>query len=220
LNPLIHLTSIQKSYDGKIALDLDKLTIHLGRLYILSGPNGSGKSTLLSIMALLTKPDQGEMVFADKLITWKQSELNFLRKKVTLLHQSPYLFVGTVSGNVAFGLKARGISGEELRHAVADSLALAGLTGFEDRNVRQLSGGEARRVALARALALKPELLLLDEPLANADQESAEILEQLIASLPAQGTTVVMSSHDPLHGERMEGDEIRLLSGRIENAIC
>lgn len=209
------LTSIRKYYGDKLALELDELTLEPGHLYILTGPNGSGKSTLLNILALLSKPEQGEVVFDGERVTWKNSELNLLRKKVTLLHQSPYLFSGTVSANVAFGLKARGISGEELHRAVADSLELVGLKGFEERNVRQLSGGEARRVALARALALRPEMLLLDEPLANVDQESAQVVEQLIASLPDLGTTVVISTHDPHQNERLEGDVIQLLGGRL-----
>lgn len=214
------LKSIQKRYGDKIALELDELTLLPGRLYILAGPNGSGKSTLLNILALLTRPERGDMFFAGKRVTWKSGELGLLRKKVTLLHQSPYLFSGNVFCNVAFGLKARGIKADELERAVAAALEQVGLKGFEERNVRQLSGGESRRVALARALALKPEILLLDEPLANVDQESAEVVERLIASLPAEGTTVVMSSHDPYHEERLECDVIRLMSGRLELKSC
>jgi tungstate transport system ATP-binding protein len=210
------LKSIQKRYGDTIALELQELTLLPGRIYILTGPNGSGKSTLLNILALLTKPEQGEVLIGGKRVNWLSRELIPLRKKVTLLHQSPYLFAGTVFGNVAFGLKARGIAGEELHRVVADSLAQVGLAGFGERNVRQLSGGETRRVALARALALKPEILLLDEPLANMDTESAHVVETLIAALPGRGTTVVMSSHDPLHEERLEGDTIRLQCGRLE----
>lgn len=210
------LKSIQKHYGRKIALELQELNILPGRIYILTGPNGSGKSTLLNILAFLTRPELGEVSFAGEQIAWSRQELNVLRKKVTLLHQSPYLFTGTVLDNLAFGLKTRSVSGKELRKSVADALALVGLACFEERNVSQLSGGEARRVALARALALKPEILLLDEPLAHVDRESAEVIEHLIASLPAQGTTVVMSTHDPLQNQRLGGEVIQLLSGRLE----
>jgi len=213
------LTSVQKCYGDKIGLELKKLVLWPGRLYILTGPNGSGKSTLLNILALLSKPDQGELLYAGKRITWTSHELNLLRKKITLMHQSPYFFAGTVFDNVAFGLRARGVSGEELRHSVADSLALVGLIRFEERNVSQLSGGEARRVALARALAAKPELLLLDEPLTHVDTESAQAIEQLIASLPAQGTTVVMSTHDSQQNNRLGGEMVRLLGGRLEQTF-
>lgn len=216
MNAQLLLTSVQKCYGNKIGLELKKLALWPGRLYILTGPNGSGKSTLLNILALLSKPERGELIYAGERITWKSRELSLLRKKVTLMHQSPYLFAGTVFDNVAFGLKTRGVSGEELRRSVAESLALVGLNGFEGRNVTQLSGGEARRVALARALAAKPELLLLDEPLAHVDKESAEVIEKLIASLPARGTTVVMSTHDQHQNDRLGGERIELLGGRLE----
>jgi len=213
-----HLRSIEKSYGGKIAVQVEELIIWPARLYTLIGPNGSGKSTLLNILAFLTRPEQGEMLFADRRITWNKTELGLLRKNITLLHQSPYLFSGTVFSNVAFGLKVRGKSGERLRHSVAEALALVGLAGFEARNVRQLSGGEVRRVALARSLAIKPGILLLDEPLANMDEESTVLVERLIASLPAHGTTVVMSTHDAQQADRMESDVVQLLDGRLEQA--
>jgi tungstate transport system ATP-binding protein len=213
-----NLTSVKKYYGSRIALDIEELTLWPGRLYVLTGPNGSGKSTLLSILAFLAKPDQGEMLFAHDRVTWKTEELSVLRRKITLLHQAPYLFGGTVSSNVAFGLKTRGLKGMELQRAVSDSLKLVGLAGFEHRKVGQLSGGEAQRVALARALALKPEALLLDEPLANVDKTTVSILESLIASLPSQGTTVVMSTHDPRLGRSLNGHVLRLLDGGLEPA--
>ncbi|MFB3813368.1 MAG: energy-coupling factor ABC transporter ATP-binding protein [Terriglobales bacterium] len=205
-----------KSYRGKSVLNVDELTLLAGRLYILMGANGSGKSTLLNILAFLMRPDGGDIVFEGEPVTWKKPELNALRRRVTLLHQFPYLFGGTVFSNVAFGLKLRDVAGEKLQQAVADSLALVGLSGFEERHVRQLSGGEGRRVAIARALAIAPHILLLDEPLANVDEDSARVIESLIASLPGRGITVVMSTHDLHQGDRMEATTIRLCNGRLD----
>lgn len=216
MNAHLLLTSVQKRHGDKISLELKKLALWSGRLYILTGPNGSGKSTLLNILALLSKPERGEILYAGERVTWNSRSLSLLRKRITLMHQSPYLFTGTVFDNVAFGLKARGVAGDELQSSVADSLAQVGLCRFAARDVEQLSGGEARRVALARAIALKPEMLLLDEPLAHVDKESAEIIERLIASLPARGTTVVMSTHDSQQRERLGGEEIQLCGGRLE----
>jgi tungstate transport system ATP-binding protein len=213
--PQFNLTSVRKRFGERVVLDVERLLLWSGRLYILTGPNGSGKSTLLSILAFLTKPDHGDLLFSGELVTWAADELSLLRKRVTLLHQFPYLFDGTVFGNVAYGLKVRGIRSEALRRSVDDSLELVGLNGFDERNVGQLSGGETRRVALARALVLNPDILLLDEPLANVDKESADLLERLIAFLPSNGTTVVMSTHDPHQGERLKGEVIRLLDGRV-----
>jgi tungstate transport system ATP-binding protein len=216
VTPQYKLAALRKSYGNRLALDIDELALLPGRLYILSGPNGSGKSTLLNILAFLMKPDGGEVAFAGNPVTWKNEELFLLRRRVTLLHQAPYLFGGSVFGNLAFGLKAREIKREKLRQAVSEALRLVGLAGFEQRNIKQLSGGEAQRVALARALVLNPEVLLIDEPLASVDKASTGVLETVIASLPARGTTVVMSTHDQFAGQRLNGKLIRLLEGRLE----
>jgi tungstate transport system ATP-binding protein len=216
--PQFYLTSIRKCYGAKVALTVPELELCSGHLYLLTGPNGSGKSTLLNILAFLTTPDEGDIQFAGDRVTWKKENLTRLRKRVTLLQQSPYLFSGNVFENVAYGLRIRGIPLEIVRRSASDSLARVGLDGFQSRNVLHLSGGEARRVALARALVLKPEVLLLDEPLANVDTDITSILEPLIASLAAEGTTVVMSTHDPQQSVRLQGSVIRLLDGALEQA--
>jgi tungstate transport system ATP-binding protein len=211
---MYRLQSIRKRYGSNVALDVEELTIAEGRLYTLTGANGAGKSTLLSILAFLTPPTSGEIFYAGNRVDWNHGSVEEYRRKVTLLHQSPYLFVGSVHDNVAFGLKVRGIPGEEQRRIVDRALDGVGLQGFRDRKARELSGGEAQRVAMARALALNPEVLLLDEPLANIDRETAGLLETVIASLPARGTTVVMTTHDPDHPGRLNGESIHLEGGR------
>jgi len=211
---MYRLHSIRKCYGPNVVLDIEELTIVEGRLHTLTGANGAGKSTLLNILAFLTPPTAGEIFYAGKRVDREHGSLEELRKKVTLLHQSPYLFGGTVYANVAFGLKARGIQGEEQRQRADKALDIVGLRGFRERKARELSGGEAQRVAMARALALKPEVLLLDEPLANIDRETTGLLETVIVSLPAQGTTVVMTTHDPAHSGRLNGEAILLERGR------
>jgi len=211
---MYRLQSIRKCYGSNVALDIEELTIAEGRLYTLTGANGAGKSTLLSILAFLAPPTSGEIFYAGKRVDRDHGSVEEYRRKVTLLHQSPYLFGGSVDDNVAFGLKVRGIRGEELRRRIDEALDVVGLRGFRDRKARELSGGEAQRVAMARALALKPEVLLLDEPLANIDRETTGLLEAVIASLPAQGTTVVMTTHDPDHPGRLNGESIFLEGGR------
>ena len=211
---MYRLQSIRKRYGSNVALDIEELTIAEGRLYALTGANGAGKSTLLNILAFLAPPTSGEIFYAGKRVDWKHGSVEECRRKVTLLHQSPYLFGGSVRDNVAFGLKVRGIRGEEQGRIVDRALADVGLQGFRDRKARELSGGEAQRVAMARALALAPEVLLLDEPLANIDRETAGLLETVIASLPARGTTVIMTTHDPDHPGRLNGESIVLEGGR------
>jgi tungstate transport system ATP-binding protein len=209
----LRLAQVEKRYGARVALQLDELTIAGGRLHALTGPNGSGKSTLLNVLALLLRPERGRMWLGEEEVTWRAAQLQALRRRVTLMQQSPYLFSGTVAANLAFGLKARRQNGGHIQAAISRALETVRLAGFERRNVRELSGGEARRVALARALVLEPEVLLLDEPLANLDEESTGIIERLIAGLPAQGTTVVMATHDLEQARRLATDVIRLMDG-------
>jgi tungstate transport system ATP-binding protein len=215
---LYRLRSVTKRYGSNVAVDIDALTIPAGRLYTLTGANGAGKSTLLGILAFLTPPTTGEIFYAGERIDWKSDIVRNRRRKVTLLHQSPYLFRGTVFRNVAYGLKARGAAGETMLRAVNRALETVGLDRFGDRDARELSGGEAQRVAMARALALEPEVLLLDEPLANIDRETAVLLETVIAALPSRGTTVVMTTHDPDPPARWGGGSIVLEGGKVAHA--
>jgi tungstate transport system ATP-binding protein len=215
VKPLYTLRRLTKSHGARTVLAVEHLALEAGRLYTLTGANGAGKSTLLQILAFLSPPSGGELLFRGEPAAWKNGALRRLRREVTLLHQAPYLFATSVLANVAFGLKVRGVRGEEQRRWVEEALELVGLAGFGARRARELSGGEAQRVAMARALALRPAVLLLDEPLANVDRESAAILERVIASLPEAGTTVVLTTHDPLHPDRLGSETIRLEAGRL-----
>jgi tungstate transport system ATP-binding protein len=214
-NTVYRLASVEVRFGLRLALDIDELKITAGRPHILMGPNGSGKSTLLSVLAFLRKPDHGCVAFSGTPVSWTRKELGSLRKCITLLHQQSYLFSGTVMANVGFGLRLRGAKKEEIRRSVGQTLATVGLAGFETRDAAHLSGGEARRVALARALACRPQVLLLDEPLAHVDQESADIIEELITAQSRDGTTIVMSSHDEHIPERLPSRVIRLKEGRM-----
>ena len=211
----LRLASLQVRFGQRLALDVDRLSIAEGGLHLLMGPNGSGKSTLLGVLALLRRPDSGHLAFGEVPVNWSRKQLGKLRKQVTLLHQQSYLFAGSVMANVGFGLRLRGAEREEVRHRVKDTLALVGLAGFETRNAAQLSGGEARRVALARALACRPKVLLLDEPLAHVDQESADVIENLIAAQSRDGTTIIMANHDDRVAARLPSRVVRLKDGRI-----
>lgn len=215
MQPLLTLCDIEKRFGDRIALTMDYLSIMSGRLYLLNGPNGSGKSTLLQLMAFLELPERGQLLLDGQPVSRLGAATHQARQQVTLLHQNPYLIKGTVFDNVAYGLRLRGVTGAALQQRVAQALAQVQLMGFAQRDACRLSGGESRRVALARAVACAPRLLLLDEPLANLDQESAQLLEHVIAALPGLGTTVVISSHDAGQAERLGADTIRLEQGRL-----
>jgi len=216
MEPVYRLESVTRRYDGKVALAVPSLALFEGRLYLLAGPNGAGKSTLLSILAFLLPPSGGGVFYRGARIEAGTSNAFRVRREVTLLHQSPYLFDDTVFGNIAFGLSVRGTRGDDLRRKVADALDSVGLGGFERRNARLLSVGEAQRVAMARALALSPRILLLDEPLASVDRETADLLREVIAALPQTGTTVMMATHGDENLAGAGFEILRIEDGRIE----
>lgn len=190
------LENLQVRYGDRLALDVERLDIEEGSILGLEGPNGSGKSTLLRVLAFLEAPSRGTVSF--KGIPAASSDLLQLRQQVTLLLQDPYLLRTSVFENVAFGLRARGIR-QGLRERVFHSLELVGLDprDFSHRSWTSLSGGEARRVALASRLAIRTPVLLLDEPTAGVDKGSVALLKS--AALKAReewGATLVVVSHD------------------------
>lgn len=200
---------------GNFKLDVPHLVLQAGHMYVLRGENGSGKSTLLRLLALLQPPQTGIFRFAGDPIGWRSDRLQCLRQRITLLEQNPWLFIGSVEKNLAFGLKLRGVRGNELRQKIDWALDIVGLNGFQKRRAKELSGGETRRVALARALCLQPQLLLLDEPTANLDVGQVEALEKFLLSLPQQGMTLVIASHDSGQAKRLGGKVITMENGRL-----
>lgn len=172
--------------------------IHLalapGDIVGLLGPSGSGKSTLLRIIAGLVTPDAGR-VFIDghDVTAWPTH-----RRGVGMVFQDDQLFTHTdVAGNVAFGLRMQHEAADVRRRRITEVLDLVGLAGFEERSVIGLSGGEAKRVAVARSLAPRPRVLLLDEPLTGLDRALHDRLGvDLAAIMRSEGTTVVLVTHD------------------------
>ncbi len=194
-NLAYYLKDIRHYYRNVKVLDIDELKIEKGSITGLIGPNGSGKSTLLKLLVFAQKPTFGQIFYKGRL------EFPFspiVQSKVTLLTQKPYLLKRTVFENIAYGLKIRKET-EQLEKRVKKALLNVGLDyqKFAHRKWLELSGGEVQRVAMAARLILKPEVLLLDEPVASVDTESAKLIRQ--AFLRARnnwGATLVIASHD------------------------
>ena len=192
---LYHIQNVDHYYGTKQVLSIDDVSIPEAAIIGLIGPNGSGKSTLLKLMGFLEEPTYGSIFFKGRKTGPFSSDTRF---KVTLLPQEPYLMQRTVFENVAYGLKIRSDL-KRLKSRVEDAMLQVGLApeSFARRRWSALSGGEAQRVALAARLLLKPEVLLLDEPTANVDTDSARLIRK--ASLKARdewGTTLVVATHD------------------------
>jgi len=209
-----YLRNIHHYYGNTKVLDIDDLQIEKGSITTLIGPNGSGKTTLLKLLAFAQKPTTGQIFYKGR------PELPFsstVRSKVTLLTQKPYLLKRTVFDNIAYGLKIRKETGF-LEERVKTALSNVGLDyqNFASRKWHELSGGEAQRVAMAARLILKPEVLLLDEPIASVDTKSAKLIRK--ASLKARnnwGTTLVIASHDLQWLYSISDRQLSIFNGNI-----
>lgn len=208
------LSHITKAYGGRTILEGCSYTFEKTGTYALMGPNGSGKSTFLRMCALLEEPDNGEVSFySGQSVVEKNIGL---KRRITLVLPSVGVFNATVARNVAYGLKVRGMRHKEMMERVSKTLEIVGLSHKKNQNALTLSSGEAQRLGIARAMAIEPEFLFLDEPTASIDRENTGIIEDMILKLRSEGmTTVIIATHDPGQAERL-GDRILMLrDGRL-----
>jgi len=208
---LVEVIGLHHRYGPRPILQDINLSIDRGEVFALIGPTGAGKTTLLRIMDLLEVPSAGEIYFDGKYVPRSGRQRFAIRRRMSFIHQKPHVFNLSVCDNVACGLRWRREKKNKVVGKVGRILEMVGLKGYENRNARTLSGGEAQRVALARSLVLEPDLLLLDEPTANLDPVSAEKIEQLISQVARQGnTTMIMATHDMAQGQLL-ADRIGVL---------
>jgi len=212
--PLLRIDAVEKRFGGVVAVDALSLEIRAGEFFALLGPSGCGKTTLLRMLAGFESPDRGRILLDGQDI----AALLPHQRPVNMMFQNYALFPHlSVAGNIAFGLKRAGLPKAEIESRVAEMVALARLEGMERRRPDQLSGGQQQRVALARALARRPQLLLLDEPLAALDKKLRESTQlELMALQRRLGTTFVVVTHDQDEAMTM-ADRIGVMeSGRLE----
>ena len=195
--PSLQISNLAFAYpDGNQALFGVNLTINKGERVALLGPNGAGKTTLVMHMNGIHPTMQGEVRVAGELVDVKNKDsLKSIRSKVGIVFQDPddQLFMPTVGEDIAFGPFNMGIRGDELNAVVDEALTQVGMLEFKDRAPHHLSFGQRRRVAVATVLAMKPEILVMDEPSSNLDPASRRELADVVRSLDV---TIVMVTHD------------------------
>ena len=179
-----------------------------GLCTVIVGPNGAGKSLFLRLCHGLVRPSAGEIV-------WEGAQGRDPRPHQAMVFQRPVMLRRSAAANVEYALSLRGIA-PRLRRAMAeDALARTGLRRFADHPARVLSGGEQQRLALARALALKPQVLFLDEPTASLDPAATHSVEEIVAAFRAAGTRVIMTTHDLGQARRLADEVIFMHRGRM-----
>ncbi len=208
------VSHIRKEYGGKAILRDCSASFDSRGTYVLMGPNGCGKSTFLRICALIENRDGGDIAFFDGKVPLQQNLL--LRRRITLVLSRTGAFNTTVYKNVAYGLSIRGMPHREIDHKVNTALAFVGLEHKINQRALTLSSGETQRLGIARALAIEPEILFLDEPTASVDQENTDIIESIIRAMKIDGrTTVIMTTHDREQGNRLEDVLLLMKEGTI-----
>jgi tungstate transport system ATP-binding protein len=211
---LLTLRDVIVRYGETVALQIDTLDLHSSEVLAILGPNGGGKSTLLRVMGLLQRPNAGTvLVRGENLFDGNSLRL---RRRIASVFQEPLLLNATVYENAALGLKLRGIGGREIPRRLDPWLERLGIAHLRQRNARSLSGGEAQRASLARALALEPEILLLDEPFAALDPASREaLLRDFEPILNESKITAVFVTHDRNEAFGLGGRIAVLRQGRV-----
>jgi len=215
---LYQLQNLQQRFHGKTVLDIDHLEIEAGYIHALLGPNGAGKTTLLNILAFLDAPVSGRLVFQGEEVNPRRDEMRALRRQVVLVDQHPIMFSTSVRSNIEFGLKIRKIETRDMHRIVDEVLATVDLERYREARAHELSGGETQRLALARALALNPKVLLCDEPTASVDVENQVVITELLRRINSERkTTIVFTTHDRLQAATLAQHTLVLENGRRTN---
>ncbi|GAB4066814.1 ABC transporter ATP-binding protein [Ancylobacter sonchi] len=216
--PHLVARNLTKSFDGVRAVDQVSFAIPDGAFLALLGPSGCGKTTLLRMIAGLEDPDAGELLFDDVAVAGPRGTLPPEARRLGMVFQSYALWPHmTVRGNIEFGLKVQKLPAAERRRRIEEVLEVVGLSGHAARRPHELSGGQRQRVALARSLALRPGLILLDEPLANLD---AHLRETMLAEFrrihSMTGATFVFVTHDQEEAMAVATHVAVMNRGRLE----
>lgn len=215
MNYIFSVQNLMLRRGGITVLDVNELNIAEGRILALIGPNGAGKSTLLLTMAGLLKPDRGILNYKGLPIDTNARRAH-MRRSVSVVFQEPLLLNTSVYNNVALGLKFRHLSNVEIKKNVDAALDYFGISSLAKRSAKTLSGGEAKRVSLARAFALKPELILMDEAFNSLDPPTREtLIDDLRHILEATKITAVMALHDREETLRLAQDVAVMAAGEI-----
>src|SRR5258705_4864621 len=212
--PLLRIDAVATKFGGFCAVDRLSLDIRAGEFFALLGPSGCGKTTLLRMLAGFETPDEGRILLGGKDIAQvlpHQRPINMMFQNYALF---PHL---TVRDNIAFGLKRAGMSRSEINARVAEMVTLVKLEGLEQRKPDQISGGQKQRVALARSLARRPKVLLLDEPLAALDKKLRESTQAELMELQRRlGMTFIIVTHDQEEAMTVASRISVMDAGRLE----
>jgi len=214
---LINIIGVSKYYSGVEVLSDVSLKIYPGEFVILVGPSGAGKSTLIKQLIREEKPEKGKILIAGRDITrLRSSELPYYRRNIGIVFQDYKLLPNkTVWENVAYALEVSDATDETISRNVPKVLEAVNLTKRKNAYPKQLSGGEAQRVSIARALIHSPKILIADEPTGNLDPEAGQEIADILEKINCQGTIVILATHNRELVDRMRKRVVTMKQGRI-----
>ncbi len=209
---LYGLQGVTQQYNGRFVLSLDEMQIQRGEILALVGPSGAGKSTLLRLLNFLESPVSGAITFDGTAVNGNLPLAT--RRRVTTVFQKPALLRRSVAANIGYGL---GLRGEKISPELLDYwLTRLGLQELRNQKASKLSAGEAQRAALARALVIRPDVLLLDEPTANLDPYNVDLIENIVREENHKNnTTVVLVTHNVFQAKRLAHRTALLMGGKL-----
>ena len=222
------LSNVSHGFDGTDVLEDVTLSVEQGETLAIIGPSGTGKTTLLRLLSMFSRPDEGG-VRLDGENVWSLSERERLaaRRRIGMVFQEANLFDGSVRRNVSYGVHIRRdwrerlgewasrIRGGDTSRAVTEKLDIVGLADAGTQDISSLSGGEAQRVAFARALAYDPDFLLLDEPTSDLDPRNTAVIEEAVETARTRGLGVAIATHDMHQAERVADRVAVVLNGSV-----
>jgi ABC-type methionine transport system ATPase subunit len=210
--PALEAENLTRAVVGKVITNDISVQVQAGEVLAVVGPSGSGKSSFLRLLNRLDEPTGGMVRLNGQ--DYRELAPEALRRRVGMVMQSAYLFPGTVAENLAYGPRRRGQ--KLLAEQTATLLQRVGLSGYQDRDVSNLSGGEAQRVSIARTLANAPEIILLDEPTSALDDESAQDVEDLVLDIIRERRmTCVIVTHNNAQARRMAARTMVIEDGKL-----
>jgi tungstate transport system ATP-binding protein len=206
----LRLESLSFTASGERLINAITTRLEAGPRTVILGHNGAGKSLLLRLCHGLLTPSAGRVIWSDHGLgaAW-------VRRRQAMVFQHPVVLRRSARANVTYGLALAGVSWRDRRRQAEEALAEVGLAELADRPARALSGGERQRLALARAWALHPEVLLLDEPTASLDPAATRAVETVIAAFDMAGTKIIMTTHDLGQAKRLADEVLFLYKGRL-----
>ena len=214
---MISFHNVTKRFISHLVLNQVTFEIKANEFVVLKGLSGAGKSTIISLLIGADKPDQGTIEVDNMLVNEMDDDmLQLYRRKVGVVYQDYKLLLRkTIFENVAFAMEVCGEPESVIKRRVPEVLEKVGLLQFQDKFPDQLSGGEKQRLAIARSLVHKPRLLIADEPTGNLDEENIRGIIALFKKLHLEGTTIILTTHDPLVQELANGRILTLENGKI-----